>query len=570
MATNDAPPPTTPPQGQSARPATPRAVSSTRPSVALPLGTVSELKGSSVLVNLSDDAARTVKPGEFLGVVGAQSVLLGAVESLGWSPHPTATLKLIASFTERDGAITPGQREIPSLGATVVRPQLNLIRAMLESRSSIHQRSSHEVSLALATARMYPDLPLSIPPEKLFGRHCAVVGSSGGGKSCSVARIIEQCAQYQSKVILLDPTGEYATLRGPVFHVHVGEPGPKKVSSSAATLPFYELTEADLVAIFEPDSSVQIAKMRAATRTLKLLHLEPRLGADGVFAKAHREKLHYEQAFNDLKLEIESPQNLFNIAHLPLQVELECVEPNRSHTETGFWGATNTDDISACASFISRVNEVLLRSEMEAIVAPPPGPSLFETIDSFLADPDFSVLRVSLEFLPTIHSTREIVCNAIARRLLAIGRSGRLTKTPTLLVIDEAHQVLRKSPSRFAREYPLDAFNIIAKEGRKYGLSLCIATQRPNDIPDDVMSQMGTFVVHRLASDSDRGSIERASGTAGEGVLNDLPNLGPGQAFILGLDFGLPLQVVMQLPDNPPLSQGPDYQNFWKPIGRDS
>jgi hypothetical protein len=310
----------------------------------------------------------------------------------------------------------------------------------------------------------------------------------------------------------------------------------------------------------------QIAKLRAAIRTLKLIHLEPRLGTDGVFAKAHREKIHYEQAYNDFRHDIERPQNLFSISQLPMQLELECVEPNRSHTETGFWGSSNTNELASCSSFINRISEVLLREEMDPIIAPPSGPSLFETIDSFLADPDFAVLRISLEFLPTVYNTREIVCNAIARRLLAIGRGGLLSRFPTLLVIDEAHQVLRKSPSRFSREYPLDAFNIIAKEGRKYGLSLLVATQRPNDIPDDIMSQMGTFIVHRLASDSDRSSIERASGTAGEGVLSDLPNLSAGEAFILGLDYGLPLQVVMRLPHSPPLSQGPNYQELWRPL----
>jgi hypothetical protein len=350
--------------------------------------------------------------------------------------------------------------------------------------------------------------------------------------------------------------------------VHVGDaPAAREGAvSSSATLPFYELTEADLVSILEPDTAVQVAKLRAAIRTLKLLHLEPRLGTDGVFPKAHREKMHYEQAYRDLKPDIEVPQNVFDLRRLPLQLELECVQPNRSHTETGFWGGTNSEEIGQCSSFMNRITEVLMRNELEAIVAPPAGPSLFETIDSFLQDPDFSVLRISLEFLPTIFSTREIVSNAIARRLLAIGRQGALASHPTLLVVDEAHQVVRKHRSAFNREYPLDAFNIIAKEGRKYGLSLCVSTQRPNDVPDDVMSQIGTFIVHRLAGDADRAAIERASGGCGQALLNELPNLAAGEAFIVGLDNGMPLHVDMCLPLNQPRSRGPDYQSQWRPL----
>jgi hypothetical protein len=210
------------------------------------------------------------------------------------------------------------------------------------------------------------------------------------------------------------------------------------------------------------------------------------------------------------------------------------------------------------------MNDILGADELRCIFFPSEKPSIFEVITKFLSDDNVSVLRVSFEFLPSLHRTREIVANALGRFLLARGRRGEFRKRPLVVLLDEAHQALNSKLSDLSTDFPLEAFNIIAKEGRKYALTLCLATQRPRDIPDDVMSQVGTFVAHRLVNDQDRATIERASGTCNQNLLAHLPSLGPGEAFILGIDFSTPLRVRMISPTNPPFSRGPDYQGLWK------
>ena len=148
-----------------------------------------------------------------------------------------------------------------------------------------------------------------------------------------------------------------------------------------------------------------------------------------------------------------------------------------------------------------------------------------------------------MEFLPVLHRTREIIANALARNLLAYARQGRFKVQPLVLALDEAHQALSPKLSDLALDFPLEAFNIIAKEGRKYGLTLCLATQRPRDIPDDVLSQGGTFFAHRLVNEADRGAVERATGSADSTILSHLPAMAPGEAFIIGVDFPTPLRV---------------------------
>jgi hypothetical protein len=94
-------------------------------------------------------------------------------------------------------------------------------------------------------------------------------------------------------------------------------------------------------------------------------------------------------------------------------------------------------------------------------------------------------------------------------------------------------------------------------------LTICIATQRPRDIPEDVLSQMGTLIVHRLTNDRDREVVERASGEIDRTAAAFLPTLAPGQAVIIGVDFPIPLTIQICKPQHEPDSRGPNYQTCW-------
>jgi uncharacterized protein len=189
--------------------------------------------------------------------------------------------------------------------------------------------------------------------------------------------------------------------------------------------------------------------------------------------------------------------------------------------------------------------------------------SIFEELDEFLTS-DAAVLRISLQHLPFEHDAREIVANALGRHLLSEARKSMFRDKPLLLFLDEAHQFLDRSVGDELNRYRLDAFELIAKEGRKYCLNLCLATQRPRDIPDGVLSQMGTLIVHRLINERDREVVERASGDIDRSAAAFLPTLGPGQAVLIGTDFPIPLIVQMTPPERPPVSHGPNYQFCWQ------
>ncbi|WP_299201308.1 hypothetical protein [uncultured Amphritea sp.] len=94
-------------------------------------------------------------------------------------------------------------------------------------------------------------------------------------------------------------------------------------------------------------------------------------------------------------------------------------------------------------------------------------------------------------------------------------------------------------------------------------LNICLATQRPRDITEGVLSQMGTLLVHRLTNDRDREVVERACGEIDRSAASFLPNLKQGEVALVGVDFPIPMTVQIDKPANPPKSDGPSFQKIW-------
>jgi DNA helicase HerA-like ATPase len=156
-----------------------------------------------------------------------------------------------------------------------------------------------------------------------------------------------------------------------------------------------------------------------------------------------------------------------------------------------------------------------------------------------------------------------VLLNIIGRYLLGLARAGRFREAPIILFLDEAHQFLGRTVGDEYASVRLDSFGLIAKEGRKYGLACVLATQRPRDIPQDVLSQLGTLIVHRLTNEHDRNTVEHACGDLDQAATQFIPMLAPGEAIVIGPDLPTPLPLKMQKPKSPPNSKGPQFQAYW-------
>ena len=333
-------------------------------------------------------------------------------------------------------------------------------------------------------------------------------------------------------------------------------------------MPQTSFIESDFIALFEPAGKVQGPKLRAAIRSLRLATLAPHISTGGIIKKIDQSKVPIlaEEAKAGIAEKLDDPQQAFDVWKLVSQIEQECVYPDgfgvaRGSKDTTKWGG-DSGEVSYCLSLMSRISGILSSSSFDCVFKSK-APALTESISSFVSNED-RLLRICLSGVAFEFKAREIIANVIGRHLLNMARDGAFKSCPVVIIVDEAHNFLGRHIGGDDAVARLDAFELIAKEGRKYGLNICLSTQRPRDITEGVLSQMGTLVVHRLTNDRDREVVERACGEIDRSASSFLPNLKPGEAAIIGADFPIPLTIQVFPPSAKPLSDGPNYQTHWK------
>lgn len=480
------------------------------------------------------------------------------------SLDPIGSVALLTDVDLHAGDVTGAVSAPPRLGTPAYSVSSTFLQWVLES-SARKKGETAPVTLCLGDVAGVTKTPVSVSPERLFGRHCAVLGVTGGGKSWTIARLIEESARYKAKVVLIDATGEFSTLDQSVMHCSIGSEKDAPASSTETACPYHKLQEMDLFAFFTPSGQSQAPMLREAIRSLKLTKcngLPSGLVSDGVIQKANRLKKPFLEHCKANISTVESSVSDFDIERLSAQIQWECVFPTANNDDKS-WGPLDQRTIGYCMSLVMRIESMVKDDTFKAIFQPKTLPAVQDLVDKFLSDPDLRVLRISLRYMSFAQSVRPIVVNAIGRHLLQRARKGAFKERPTVVILDEAHQFLGKSVGDEGNSYALDAFDLIAKEGRKYGLTVCIATQRPRDIQDGVLSQMGTMIVHRLTHGADREVVERAARDVEKSIATFLPTLSPGQALLLGADFPVPIPIQIREPSKRPESKGPDYQKYW-------
>lgn len=563
------------------------------------LGVLSSVSAQSVRVNLNDAGSASGshflggrygkgEVGEFVLIEGQTSLVLGRVVEIHLpesqrrivtSAHARTedldalgTIQLLGTVAMDTIRVTAGVESYPRLGDRVYAAPHKFV-ADLPRLMEAEGSADGGVLLNLGSIDVALGSLVAIRPEKLFGRHCAILGATGGGKSWTTARIIEECLKFNCKIVLLDATGEYRGFSGrDVINVHLGTPMHTASGSRETSLPPTNFVESDFIALFEPAGKVQGPKLRAAIRSLRLATLEPSVATSGVLVKIDQPKANVIAAARKPGVveRIDDPSQEFDVRKLNRQIEQECVYPDafgqaRGLKDPSRWGG-DSGEVSYCLTLMSRISGVLASPSFSCVFGSS-APTLVDEIAAFVAA-DAKLLRVCLSGVSYEFKAREIVANVIGRHLLTRARAGAFEATPIIVIVDEAHNFLGRQIGGEDAVAKLDAFELIAKEGRKFGLSICLTTQRPRDITEGVLSQIGTLIVHRLTNDRDREVVERACGEIDRSASSFLPNLKPGEAAIIGADFPIPLTIQVTPPSAQPMSDGPNYQLNWKP--RDS
>jgi len=468
--------------------------------------------------------------------------------------HPQGKVELLLSFNYYSTKIDKGLDKYPAVGSKVYLCSADLIKTLFVSDIS---NSSITFDIAKLTNTLETDLPLN--PNQLFGRHCAVVGTTGGGKSYTISRILEEFLNLnQSKAILIDATGEYENFYelDNVKSVIFG------ANDEDTFFHYSRLRTMDLVALFRPSENTQKPKLLDAIKSLKLvkqLQINESY-QQNIYSKANQLKRTFFTSLGRYRNIIESDKSDFNLGNLTQQIYEECIK----HGDINNFGAVDGTSRNYVSSLVGRIEHIKGQTEFKNIFGFDKQLNDENEFNQQLEDfldinqTEQTLFIISLKDASFEKGLREILTNAIGSYLLEEARQYKFKVNPLVLFIDEAHQFLKKNISDdFFQDLELDAFDKIAKECRKHGLFLCISTQNPRDIPVGTLSQMGTFIVHRLINETDRAVIEKACSEGNKNSLSYLPTLQSGEALLISIEMPMPIIINVKEPCIKPTSLTP-------------
>lgn len=495
--------------------------------------------------------------------------------------HPTGKVEILLCFDNYKLKAKKGLDQLPPVSAKVYLCSDEFLGSLLTEFGV--KDGLKPITIPLASLPDNENHKIEVSSQALFGRHCAVVGTTGGGKSWTIAKLIEQVVAQNGKAILIDATGEYETLKS---YSEVKYLKFNALSNDGVYFNYKDLRETDLYALFRPTGQAQLPKLQEAMKSLRLVELLIKKStktpnddfiidktnkywtenSNQDFALIKKSKQSRLKIITAVKENIEVYNNdcQFDINALPYQIFNECVKD--FSTTDDYYGDDDATARGFCQSLISRILVTITNDSFKNVFGfdnkSKAKNEFNDVVNNFIDNKSKErVLILSVADVSTENKLKEILVNSIGRYLLekALAENFKAAnKKSLLLFLDEAHLFLNKKiKDEYSIEVELDAFDRIAKECRKFGLFLVISTQMPRDIPRGVLSQMGTFIVHRLINQQDREAIEFACSDANKSALSFLPILSSGEAMLTGVDFPMPMILKITEPNIKPDSNTP-------------
>lgn len=392
--------------------------------------------------------------------------------------------------------------------------------------------------------------------NRFFQRHAAVLGSTGSGKSWCIANILEKAGALQhANIIVFDMHGEYEKLASgshPIAERYrIAGPGDlENPSADILFLPYWLLNREELLSMIL-DRSDSNAPNQASRFTLHIREL--------------KEKTLTDEGKTDIlkTFTVDSP--------IPFLMSdlLNLLKEDDTRKGVGKNGAAIKGDWEGkLTRFISRL-EAKLGDKTYGFMFQPVAEAqsytwLSEMLCKLLGYFDGSPGIKIIDFSEVPSDVLPVVTGTLARLLYNIQFWMEPSmRTPFTIICDEAHLYLPiKDEADAVQKQALYNFERIAKEGRKYGVSILAVSQRPADVSKTILSQCNNFVVLRLTNEKDKGVIKNLLPDSLKSTIEFLPLLDVGEALVVGDAILLPSRILLDKPteEHQPISAT---KNFW-------
>lgn len=435
-------------------------------------------------------------------------------------------------------------------------------------------------SITIGNISVSESLPAKLDLDKLVTRHCAIVGSTGSGKSNAVAIILETIARSgfeNARILLIDPHGEYnESLKeySKVFKIRADA----SKGESELYIPYWALPFNELIKSFPGNlNDQQKDYVRAA-----------------ILDRKKRASVYFTQEINDRSINSDSPipfslnQLWFDLDEFERQTFgergnpdtiqlLEKGDPSKlvsSKYQPAAAGGGRpflNNEAKGILGFLEGMRNRMLDQRFSFLYHPGPlKPDLLGKVEKDLNymleewlahEKIVTILDLSgvpVEIMSSISgAVLKIIYDALfwAQHLSIGGR-----EQPILFVLEEAHNYLKAGEDSISSR----TVQAIAKEGRKYGAGLLLVTQRPKELDETVLSQCGSLISLRMSNRGDRAHISAAVQDELHGIIDLLPSLRTGEGIIMGEAVKIPSRVKFERISRAPKSIDPLVSQKWR------
>ena len=431
--------------------------------------------------------------------------------------------------------------------------------------------------------------------NSFFSKHIGVVGSTGSGKSCSVAKIIQQVVgidnalntnkenQKNSHIIIFDIHSEYKN----AFSLDESERFTlNNLEVEKINIPYWLMNSEELESLFiesnEMNSHNQISQFKRAVILSKEKHNPGR-------------KITYDMpVYFDIKevynfiynLNCEVISKIDGEYGKPKLKNGRLIEDITEYLNSTFDFVSSSTAAATKASngpfngeferFLTRIETKLNDKRLNFITnAKKDDGSKFKTEDfsvilkqfiGYIDEANISIIDLSGVPFEVLSITVSLVARLIFDFAFHYSKNkhkiNEQNDIPFMIVCEEAHNYI---PKDGGAEYNASKKSIerIAKEGRKYGLSLMVVSQRPSEVSETIFSQCNNFVVLRLTNFNDQNCIKRLLPDNNSSLVDCLPTLSSGEALVVGDATTIPAIIKMELPNPRPKSDNVDFYSEW-------
>jgi uncharacterized protein len=508
-----------------------------------PIGTVEEIAGSGSRIRM-DNAALSALAGHadpsvaMSGQVGSQvkmlvgnSWLIANVRTMrsGENGEVIAAIDFLGEGQrDSDGAMSNFRRGVtryPIPGDKVLPVSTEDLRAVFAADDSPH--------IEIGTVYPTDDIRGALYVDQMLSKHFAVLGSTGTGKSTSVSLILHRISELspEGHIVMIDPHGEYSAAFkdcGELFNV------------DNLQLPFWLMN-------FEEHCEV-----------LLTTHGSERQRDADILAKcllAARTKGKNLEQFGKVTVDSPIPYLLTDLSAI---LTNEMGKLDRAGDTLPFQRLkTKLEELRNDPRYTFMFSGMLVSDSMGSFVA-----RLFR-----LPAHGKPISIVDVSGVPS--EITSVVVSVLARMVFDYAIWSRTEpQRPMLLVCEEAHRYVPKNETGDGQAVR-KILERIAKEGRKYGVSLGLITQRPSDLAEGVLSQCGTIVAMRLNNERDQACVRAAMPEGARGFLDAIPALRNRECIACGEGVAIPIRVRFDdlEPEKRPASADPSFAALWRETG---